>query len=91
MFVHLREMRNYLDIFDYTCARSFLLLHTISCFLLMPCDCGHMAACRVFCAFCVSDNILREVIVTKHELSLTTLKIIFFDKKYPVPVPVLLV
>ena len=23
MFVHLREMRNYLDIFDYTCARSF--------------------------------------------------------------------
>ena len=47
-----------------------------------------MDACHVFCAFCVSDNILREVIVMKHELSLTTLKIIFFDKKYPVPVPV---
>lgn len=52
-----------------------------------------MDACRVFCAFCVSDNILREVIVMKHELSLITLKIIFFDKKYPVhvSVPLLLV
>ena len=34
--VHVREMCDYLDIFDYTCARSFLLLHTIACFLLIP-------------------------------------------------------